>query len=355
MCKRKFKIEIKNLTMIYGSDVEAVKKMLINKIPKQQIFQQTGATIAVDALNLAIYEQELMVVMGLSGSGKSTLIKCLNLLNTPTSGEIHVDGENILQYNKLQLREYRQKKVSMVFQDFGLLPHRTVLENVEFGLEVCHVGKVERRKKVMDILDTVGLNGWENKNPRELSGGMQQRVGLARALANNPEILLMDEPFSALDPLIRRQMQLELLELQKKMKKTIVFITHDIDEAFSLGNRVAIIKDGMIQQIGTPIEIVQNPTTEYVTAFIRDVNLFRLLKAKDIMKEMKNEKGAVIISSEDSLETIASILSEHKDVIVKDKQGISLGYIDHDTLILCIMAVLKNKFYDTNVRLGLGS
>ena len=276
-----------------------------------------------------------MVVMGLSGSGKSSLIKCINLLNKPTSGEIYVDGHNIINYSKNELRIYRQKKVSMVFQDFGLLSYRTVLENVEFGMEISGVNKTERKKKALQIIEMVGLKGWENHKPKLLSGGMQQRVGLARALANNPEILLMDEPFSALDPLIRRQMQEELLSLQEALNKTIIFITHDIDEAFLLGDRIAIMREGEIQQIGTPYEILENPKTEYVRTFIRDINRARVYQVKHIMQplsEDRKEHYLIHVPENLSVEKVFGVLRDNKSVGVCDQDGKVTGYINQEAV-----------------------
>ena len=250
---------------------------------KEKILKTTGQTVGVDNASFFVDDGEFFVIMGLSGSGKSTLIRCLNLLNRPTAGEIIVNGENIVKYDKKQLREFRQKKVAMVFQNFGLFTHRTVLGNVEYGLEIRNIDKAKRQQIALEALESVGLKGWEDKMPTELSGGMQQRVGLARALANNPDILLMDEPFSALDPLIRRDMQVELLEIQSKLKKTIIFITHDINEAFKLGDRVAVMKDGKIVQQGTPEDILNNPSDGYIEDFVKSIDRTKVIQAKNIM------------------------------------------------------------------------
>lgn len=276
------KIEVKYLTKIFGKRPKEILKKL-KKQSKDQIFKETGHTVGVNNVSFKVNEGEMFVIMGLSGSGKSTLIRCLNLLNEPTSGEIHVDNENIVRYSHQQLRDYRQKKATMVFQNFGLLSHRTVLGNVEYGLEVRGMPVKERKKIAMNTIEVVGLSGWEDKYITELSGGMQQRVGLARALANNPDILLMDEPFSALDPLIRRDMQLELLDIQSKLKKTIVFITHDVNEAFKLGDRVAVMKDAEIVQIGVPEDILNNPSNAYIEDFVKDIDRSKVLQAKHIM------------------------------------------------------------------------
>ena len=278
------KIEVKNLYKIFGSKPKLALKRLKEGWTKEKILKTTGQSVGVNNASFTVDEGEFFVIMGLSGSGKSTLIRCLNLLNRPTAGEILIDGEDIVKYDRQQLREFRQNKVAMVFQNFGLFTHRTVLGNVEYGLEIRNIDKDKRKQIALEALESVGLKGWEDKMPTELSGGMQQRVGLARALANNPDILLMDEPFSALDPLIRRDMQVELLEIQSKLKKTIIFITHDINEAFKLGDRVAVMKDGKIVQQGTPEEILNNPSNEYIEDFVKSIDRTKVIQAKNIMK-----------------------------------------------------------------------
>lgn len=279
------KIRVENLVKVFGRQSHSILKRLEKGETKEQILKETGNTVGVNNVTFEVNEGEIFVIMGLSGSGKSTLIRCLNFLNKPTAGKIFIDGENIVEYNKNELREFRQKKAAMVFQHFGLMTHRTVLGNVEYGLEIRNIPKEERRKIALKTLASVGLEGWENMMPGDLSGGMQQRVGLARALANNPDILLMDEPFSALDPLIRREIQMELLDIQSKLKKTIVFITHDVNEAFKLGDRVAVMKDGKIVQIGTPEEILTSPSDEYIEDFVRDIDRTKVIQAKNIMKK----------------------------------------------------------------------
>jgi len=277
------KIVVKKLTKIFGKRSKEMLKRLAKNQSKEQIFKETGNTVGVKDASFVVNEGEMFVIMGLSGSGKSTLIRCLNMLNKPTAGEIYVDGENIVKYNHQQLRKFRQKKAAMVFQNFGLLNHRTVLGNVEYGLEVRGMKNEERKIIALETIESVGLSGWENKYITELSGGMKQRVGLARALANDPDILLMDEPFSALDPLIRRDMQLELLDIQSKLKKTIVFITHDVNEAFKLGDRVAVMKDAEIVQIGEPEDILNNPSNSYIENFVSGIDRSKVLQAKHIM------------------------------------------------------------------------
>lgn len=279
----KKKIRVENLIKVFGNKPNTALRRLKSGQSKETILKETGQTIGVNNVSFEVYEGEMFVIMGLSGSGKSSLIRCLNLLNKPNSGNIIIDGENIVKYDKREVREFRKKKMSMVFQHFGLFTHRTVLSNVEYGMEVKNIPKEERRKIALEMLDTVGLAGWEDKYPNELSGGMQQRVGLARALANDPEVLLMDEPFSALDPLIRREIQLELLSIQSKLQKTIIFITHDINEAFKLGDRVAVMKDGKIVQIGTPEEIITNPSDEYIEDFVKDIDRTKIMQAQNIM------------------------------------------------------------------------
>ena len=277
------KIEIKDLSILFGPEKAKAKKMIKQGKSKQEILKETGCTIAVRNANLEIEEGEMFVIMGLSGSGKSTLVRCINRLNEPSMGEIWLSGRNITSLSDKDLLQIRRKEMAMVFQHFGLLPHRTVLSNIAFGLELQGMPKEEREKKAHESIAVVGLKGYENQRVDELSGGMQQRVGLARALANDPEVLLMDEAFSALDPLIREQMQDELLDLQEKMKRTIVFITHDLDEAIKLGDRIAIMKDGEVVQVGTPEEILTDPADDYVTRFTESVDRGRVVTASSIM------------------------------------------------------------------------
>lgn len=282
--ERKIKIKINNVSKIFGKNAKKASQMLEKGKTKREILKETGATVGVNRANFDVYDGEIFVIMGLSGSGKSTLVRLLNRLIEPTSGEIYIDGDMITNMSKDQLREVRRKKISMVFQNFALFPHRTILENTEYGLELQGVEKEQRRQKAMDALKLVGLEGFEDQYPSQLSGGMQQRVGLARALANDPDILLMDEAFSALDPLIRKDMQDELLDLHSSVGKTIVFITHDLDEALRIGDRIVLMKDGNIVQIGTPEEILMNPSNEYVERFVEDVDLSKVLTAGNIMK-----------------------------------------------------------------------
>ena len=302
------KIEIKNLSILFGPEKSRAKKMILKGKSKQEILKETGCTVAVRNANLEIEEGEMFVIMGLSGSGKSTLLRCINRLNEPTMGEIRVNGIDITRSSDKELLQIRRKELAMVFQHFGLLPHRTVLNNVSFGLELQGVPKQEREKKALESILQVGLKGYENQRADELSGGMQQRVGLARALANNPEVLLMDEAFSALDPLIREQMQDELLLLQEKMKRTIVFITHDLDEAIKLGDRIAIMKDGVIVQVGTPEEILTDPANDYVTRFTESVDRGRIVTASSIMLR----QPIVVRVKRDGPETILRKMRERR-------------------------------------------
>lgn len=279
------KIEIKDLYLVFGKEKSQALKRLKAGKSKADILQSTACTIAVQNANLSIEEGEIFVVMGLSGSGKSSLLRCINKLVKPTQGQVLINGVDIVKANEKKLQEIRRKELAMVFQHFGLLPHRTVLSNIAFGLELQGVEKEKRHDKALKSMELVGLEGYEDMMVSELSGGMQQRVGLARALANDPEVLLMDEAFSALDPLIRVQMQDELLAIQKKMKKTIVFITHDLNEAIKLGNRIAIMKDGEIVQVGTPEEILTNPADDYVDSFVESVDRSKIVSASSIMLE----------------------------------------------------------------------
>ncbi|MDZ8118190.1 quaternary amine ABC transporter ATP-binding protein [Pontiella agarivorans] len=278
-------IEVNDLFKVFGHDPKRVFPLIEKGLSKNQILKKTGCTVGINNASFNVRKGEVFVLMGLSGSGKSTVIRCLNRLISPTRGEILIDGRDIMKMNKEELLQVRRSTLSMVFQHFGLLPHRSIIRNVEYGLEVAGVPAGERRKKAQESLELVGLKGYEDSLPNELSGGMQQRVGLARALASNPEVLLMDEAFSALDPLIRTQMQDELLELQARMHKTIVFITHDLDEALKLGDRIAIMKDGVVAQIGTPEEILTHPADDYVRRFVENVDRSKVITASALMRK----------------------------------------------------------------------
>mgnify|MGYP000912402528 CR=1 FL=1 len=331
------KIIVKNLVKVFGPKPRLAIRRLKDGWSKEKILKHTDQTVGVNNVTFSVNEGEFFVIMGLSGSGKSTLIRCLNLLNRPENGEIIIDGENIVKYDKNTLRKFRQNKVAMVFQGFGLFTHRTVLGNVEYGLEIRNIDKDKRREIALEALENVGLKGWEDKRPTELSGGMQQRVGLARALANDPDILLMDEPFSALDPLIKREMQVELLEIQSKLKKTIIFITHDINEAFRLGDRVAVMKDGEIVQVGTPEEILNNPSDAYIEDFVKSIDRTKVIQAKNIMKKpnalVSIKSGVRVAIKEMQANGLSSVF------VVGEKMALE-GIVTIDD---CVAAIKNNK------------
>ena len=279
------KIIVKDLIKIFENHSPKAINLIKEGKSKEAMRRETGLTVGVNHVSFTIRQGEIFVIMGLSGSGKSTILRCLNRLIEPSAGKIVIDGTDITRLKKKELQIFRQKKTAMVFQQFALLPHRKVLHNTVYGLEVQGVAKKEREEKAIQTLEMVGLKGWENKYPSQLSGGMKQRVGLARALTNDADILLMDEAFSALDPLIREEMQDELLNLQQKMNKTIVFITHDLNEALKLGDRIAFLRDGELVQVGTPEEITTNPADDYVARFVRGVDISKILTAGDVMKK----------------------------------------------------------------------
>lgn len=278
------KLEIKNLYKIFGENPQRAFKYIDKGLSKEEILEKTGLSLGVINASLAIEEGEIFVIMGLSGSGKSTMVRLLNRLIEPTRGQVLIDGEDIAKISESKLSEVRKKKIAMVFQSFALMPHMTVLNNTAFAMELAGVGVQERQEKALDALRQVGLENYAHAYPDELSGGMRQRVGLARALAINPDILLMDEAFSALDPLIRSEMQDELIKLQAKHQRTIVFISHDLDEAMRIGDRIAIMQNGEVVQIGTPDEILNNPANDYVRTFFRGVDISQVFSAKDIAR-----------------------------------------------------------------------
>lgn len=278
-------LEVKDVYKIFGPTPSKAKTMLSEGKTKQDILKETGNTVAVNNVSFKVNRGETFVVMGLSGSGKSTLIRCLNRLHDPSFGEVFVEGHDVVKMSEENLRTVRREKMGMVFQHFGLFPHRTIRRNVDYGLEIQGVAEDERIKRAYEALELVGLEGYEEMKPGELSGGMQQRVGLARALVLDPDILLMDEAFSALDPLIKKNMQDELISLQEKVQKTIIFITHDLDEALKLGDRIAVMYEGEIVQIGTPEEILTNPANDYVRNFVENVDRSKVLTAESIMRK----------------------------------------------------------------------
>lgn len=339
-------LKVENLSKLYGMDKKEATKLKKQGLNKDEIYDKTKVTVALWDVNLEVKNKEIFVIIGLSGSGKSTLVRCFNMLNKPTTGHIYYNGKDISKFNKKELNNYRREKISMIFQGFGLMSHRDVLGNVEYGLEVKGVSKEERYKKSKEVISMVGLEGLEDEPISSLSGGMKQRVGIARALANDPEVLLMDEPFSALDPLVRKDMQFELLTIQRKLDKTIIFITHDINEAFKLGDRVAIMKDGEIIQIDTPERMTSHPATDYVKQFIDSADKTQVISVRNVMitpnsivrlkdnpeiaiKTMKENgvSSAYVVSDKTKLRgviTVDDAIRAHKegldisDVLIKD-------------------------------------
>ncbi len=342
------KIRIENLFKIFGSDPHSALHQFQQGYSRDAIFQATGNVLAVADVNISINQGELFVIMGLSGSGKSTLVRCLNRLIPATSGHVYIDGEDVLQADEDRLRQIRRTKMAMVFQKFGLFPHKSVAENVEYGLMVQGIDPTTRRQKALETLDIVGLKQWANRFPSNLSGGMQQRVGLARALATDPDILLMDEAFSALDPLIRRDMQDELIRLQETVNKTIVFITHDIQEALKIGDRVAVMRDGQFVQVGTPEDIVTHPANDYIARFTADVNRAQVLKSGSITRTTIH-----VILGRDSLTAAQEQMQTHDldHLYVVDRQGYPVGLVTRKRLNNAlkdgasdIQAVMNNDF-----------
>ena len=320
-------IRMRNVTKIFGDDPAAALALLKSGKSKADVQAETGHVVGLDDVSLDIRRGQIYVVMGLSGSGKSTLIRHVNRLIEPTAGEIVVDGTDVLKMNLPELRAYRRSTVAMVFQKFGLLPHRSVIDNVAYGLEVRGVPKPERLEKAQKWIETVGLKGYEQSQPRQLSGGQQQRVGLARALALDTDIILMDEAFSALDPLIRSGMQDQLIELQKSLEKTILFITHDFDEALKIGDRIAVLKDGAVQQEGKPEEIVLRPANEHVEEFVREVNKARAIHVRTIMERGETEPCELSVPDTARCEDVLPLFAEHQWVGVTDAAGRQIGRI----------------------------
>jgi len=339
-------IKIQNVWKIFGNTSKEALDAIQNKnISKQEALENFNSVIGVSNVSFDVKNGEIFCVMGLSGSGKSTLVRHINRLLEPTSGKILINNQDVMQFNKKNLQELRNKKIGMVFQNFALMPHRSVLDNIAMPLEIRGVSKNDRIDVANKILSVVELHGWGNKYAHELSGGMQQRVGLARALAADPEFLLMDEPFSALDPLIRRQLQTEFIKLSKQMKKTTVFITHDLDEAVRVGHRIAIMRDGMVIQIGTPEEIVINPADEYVADFVKGISRLKVVQAKTIMlpiKEYENKFGKIPEDSEKVQENdvlsklIERSISKDKPIVVS-KNDLKLGVITQSDLLKAVI------------------
>ena len=331
------KIVCSNIWKLFGPDEKRIKDNLDPNLSTKEVQEKTGHVVAVKNVSFSIQKGETFVVMGLSGSGKSTLVRCISRLIEPTSGSVKMDDIDVTKMSGSELLDLRRNKMSMVFQHFGLFPHRTVVENIAYGLEIRGSKRQERTDKAMEVLKMVGLEGWHNNYPRELSGGMQQRVGLARALAVDPEILIFDEPFSALDPLIRREMQDELLKLQEKLQKTMVFITHDFLEAIKMGDHIAIMKDGEISQVGTPEEIVANPIDQYVKDFCEDVPKYKVLSAGKVMRKDCSEKAKSLfldktkcINDNAKIETLIDQICENDTPypIIDSQSGELIGEID---------------------------
>ena len=330
------KIKIEALYKIFGKNPKEGMEHVKNGVDKNELLEKYNQVLGLQDINLNIREKSIQVVMGLSGSGKSTLIRHINRLIEPTSGKITVDMTDVMSYDKNTLRNFRRQKTAMVFQRFALMPHMTVIKNVSLGLEMQGIDPKEVEKRAMHWIQKVGLSGYEERYPQHLSGGMQQRVGLARALANDSDILLMDEPFSALDPLIRKDVQEILLELQAELNKTVVFITHDLDEALKLGDRIAILKDGAMDQEGLPVDILLNPGTEYVRKFVEDVNRSRVLRAKHIMQKVNgiDLSRAFVVNENDFIEKfIDRVVTEKPSmIVVQDKQNKNVGCISSKRL-----------------------
>ena len=340
-------IQIQNVWKIFGNtSQDALDAIQNKKISKQEALEKYNSVIGVSDVSFDVNKGEIFCVMGLSGSGKSTLVRHINRLLEPTSGKILINNQDVMQFNKENLQELRNKKIGMVFQNFALMPHRSVLDNIAMPLEIRGVSKNDRLDAANNILNIVELQGWGNKYAHELSGGMQQRVGLARALAADPEFLLMDEPFSALDPLIRRQLQSEFIKLSKQMKKTTVFITHDLDEAVRVGHRIAIMRDGEVVQIGTPEEIVVNPSDEYVADFVKGISRLKVVQAKTIMQSIEEYKktfGDNLSNNERVNENdilsklIETSVSEDKPIIVTNNDNLEVGIIKQSDLLKAVV------------------
>jgi glycine betaine/proline transport system ATP-binding protein len=327
-------IKCESVYKIFGSNA---KKMLhdANGNVDAKTFQDNGCIVGVNNASFEVLKGEMLVVMGLSGSGKSTLLRCISRLTEATSGKIYIDGQDLLSLNNKELIELRRNKMGMVFQSFALLPHKTVVENIAFPLQIKGVETLESINKAMEMVKLVGLDGRENYFPRELSGGQQQRVGIARSLAVEPDIWFLDEPFSALDPLIRKEMQDEFLRLQEKLQKTIMFITHDFDEALRLADRIAVMKDGIIEQLDTPANIVLNPATEYVRKFTEEVPRGKVLKIEDLMEKPQNENLSDFkVLKNEIIENVAEkILTQEKYVAVIDKNNQIVGSVHPSKII----------------------
>ena len=330
------KIKIESLYKIFGTNPKMGMEHVKNGVGKDELLTKYSHVLGLQDINLNVQEKSIQVIMGLSGSGKSTLIRHINRLIEPTSGKITVEDQDVMAYDKNALRNFRRQKTAMVFQRFALMPHMTVIKNVSLGLDMQGIKPEETKEKASLWIEKVGLSGYEEKYPQHLSGGMQQRVGLARALTNDADILLMDEAFSALDPLIRKDMQDILLGLQSELHKTVVFITHDLDEALKIGDRIAILKDGKMDQDDLPADILLNPKTDYVKKFVEDVNRSRVLKAKHIMQKLNGEDitKAIKVNENDFIEKFIDRVVEEKPemIVVQDKQNKNVGCISSKRL-----------------------
>ena len=335
MSKNDILIQVNQLYKIFGDNTNEALELVKNGMGKEELLEKCNCVLGLNKINLDINKAKIQVVMGLSGSGKSTLIRHLNRLIEPTSGEILVNNQDILSLSQKELIQFRQNNMSMVFQKFALFPHKTVLQNVGYGLAVQNIPEKEWNEKAKKWINRVGLDGYETYFPGQLSGGMQQRVGLARALATDAEILLMDEAFSALDPLIRSEMQNILLDLQNELHKTIIFITHDLDEALKIGDRIAILRDGSMVQDSNPQEIIMQPADDYVSDFIKDINRARVIQAKSIMTPTKVKSSGATVKEDMVLEDILQIMSDapSKPVTIEASKGRDTGKIEMDNLI----------------------
>ncbi len=332
-------LTVSNLWKIFGSGSDKIVGTPDAELPRADLKEKTGCVVGVKDVSFEVSPGEVFVVMGLSGSGKSTLVRCLTRLIEPTSGQVVIDGDDITQANETQLRELRRNHASMVFQHFGLLPHRQVIDNVAYGLEIRGVAKKERRAKAAEIVELVGLTGYEHSYPDQLSGGMQQRVGLARALAGDPSLLLFDEPFSALDPLIRRDMQNEVIRLHDELGKTMVFITHDLQEALKLGDRILIMRDGEVVQIGTPDQIIGAPADDYVRDFTSEVPRSHVLTLKWVMREPNGDAGdGPVLSADQIVRDAARVVLDHQGPCrVMDGDRL-VGVVDDEDILRVVVA-----------------
>jgi glycine betaine/proline transport system ATP-binding protein len=327
-------VSCRNVWKIYGPKADKIVGTPDADLPRAELLEKTGCVAAVRDVSFDVTAGEVFVVMGLSGSGKSTLVRMINRLHDPTAGQVLIDGEDVMRVSDEHLREIRRKKIAMVFQHFGLFPHRRIVDNVGYGLEIQDVDKTERSTKAEEVLEIVGLAGWGASYPDELSGGMQQRVGLARALCTDPEIMLFDEPFSALDPLIRRDMQDEVIRLQQEVRKTMIFITHDLAEALKLGDRIAIMKDGKFVQVGTPEEVVAQPADDYVADFTRDVPRTHVLTARTIMRSGDGEADYAGEVAADTIvqDLLPLVVTNDRPYRVID-EGTQVGVVDRTAVL----------------------